>query len=1077
MSEVAGAWYVAQTRPAKDPIAQLLLALGNIVTSNIDLAIKKAKTVDEVGRRIAAIAKALDCTDTTIADELKKDFTVRLSAQLAPVPAGKTRPVLDTLALFRFVDETLDKLDAAMGSTSQRSGKPSLLIHIDQFEEVFRDETDANGREALMQLLRSVYEYAPVRLFVVATMRSEELHKCSEHEGIAEVVNSSMYLIDLVSQEEIQRAIVEPARRQATLWELPTNPSAASPFTPEAVRLLQRAYQEAGTAVQHTADQLPLLQHCLPLLWEAAVDDWILRRKSDSNAKFEITRGILEGIPGWIDDDEANQPISLKAQAKIGEWQPSQSRNNRLGRCLNAHANKVLETAFGKWREVDVRRDNSKALAVFRSSPTDLGFDDPSPEQAGLIAAFCCLAQLDDRGRAARRFVTLDDIVTASGLTQWKDRYSPDQIRRCLETALGEFERAGFIERIVTEQVRYNVNHEAFIRNWSSYEDWLDQKQFVQERLCEADPQAIRLSDRPRSWNPIDWILANNKRDAYAIIPDETGNRLRAVFGDKPIFSRAWVQDILAASDNVSKLEAQSSKTIISPEERFGKIRKIWRDAGWWRDNGWTRQTTAAILGMVLVVALGAIAVMLYQKIGEATKAQEVHKQLYNLIISVQAGAADLPTAVQYRELHTALRVAYDSAQSKSIGDNREALVVLRKTIFEADKAIRRRLSDVSVQFEDVVPFAKRVLTADFKDASCQVSNDNSHSLKGKGPGGADLGIVPAFGTFWVPVAGEALSKDDVRPDFLGGAVSSSPGGIICLSDDARWVLAWGTSLQPVLAQIVWSQQQDKGWLGKVVSQRFINSNANRNRLGDRRIRDTFDYLADGATFSGRKQVRYFSHDGVVGFTLPVLKKDDPHLLIWSVSGLNDPDDSIQKDGRGWPACGYVAVEARSGPAKVNECKIPVNIAGQVNIADGGQSLAITYGDNQPGCADPKPGVDCQSTIELRFEGASQTGASTRSVSLRLLHKTARITNAKLEGGWLWLYDANNKTWRYLVEKNMIDPLLELRWMGVTWQEPGKPGVDNYLPSDECQGFPDCLKYLQKPEGSWPGPPVSGQGQ
>jgi hypothetical protein len=200
--------------------------------------------------------------------------------------------------------------------------------------------------------------------------------------------------------------------------------------------------------------------------------------------------------------------------------------------------------------------------------------------------------------------------------------------------------------------------------------------------------------------------------------------------------------------------------------------------------------------------------------------------------------------------------------------------------------------------------------------------------------------------------------------------------------------------------------------------------------------------------------------------------------MIWSVSGLNDPDDSTQKDGRGWPACGYLDVEARSGVATVKECRIPVSIAGQVNIADGGQqSLAITYDGSQPGCADPKPGGDCQSTIELRFHGAGQSGIGTRSVSLRLQHKAAPITNAKLEDGWLWLYDVNNKTWRYLVEKNMIDPLLELKWTGVTWREPGKAGVDNYLPSEECQGFSDCLKYLQMREGSWPGPPVNGQVQ
>ena len=105
--------------------------------------------------------------------------------------------VVDVGALFDFVEERLRMLDEAL-SDGATSGAPNLLLLIDQFEEVFKPKVDPAGGKMIMSLINSIHTYRPFNLFLIVTMRSEELHRCSEFLGITEVVNSSLYLVDLI---------------------------------------------------------------------------------------------------------------------------------------------------------------------------------------------------------------------------------------------------------------------------------------------------------------------------------------------------------------------------------------------------------------------------------------------------------------------------------------------------------------------------------------------------------------------------------------------------------------------------------------------------------------------------------------------------------------------------------------------------------------------------------------------------------------------------------------------------------------------------------------------------------------
>jgi hypothetical protein len=123
-------------------------------------------------------------------------------------------------------------------------------------------------------------------------MRSEELHRCAEHpslgvrkdnalkqRSLADLVNTSGYLLDLLDPEqdrqELTDAIVQPTRRVFRDWGLPIDPKGEhTPFEPGVVAWLLDGAAQLSHALEHRADQLPLLQHALQTMWHRAVEEW-----------------------------------------------------------------------------------------------------------------------------------------------------------------------------------------------------------------------------------------------------------------------------------------------------------------------------------------------------------------------------------------------------------------------------------------------------------------------------------------------------------------------------------------------------------------------------------------------------------------------------------------------------------------------------------------------------------------------------------------------------------------------------------------------------------------------------------
>src|SRR5262249_62238409 len=63
---------------------------------------------------------------------------------------------------------------------------------------------------AFVRLLLEGARHSEVRIFVVLTMRSEFIGRCTEFPGLAEAVNEGQYLVPRLTRDELRLAITGP---------------------------------------------------------------------------------------------------------------------------------------------------------------------------------------------------------------------------------------------------------------------------------------------------------------------------------------------------------------------------------------------------------------------------------------------------------------------------------------------------------------------------------------------------------------------------------------------------------------------------------------------------------------------------------------------------------------------------------------------------------------------------------------------------------------------------------------------------------------------------------------------------
>jgi AAA ATPase domain len=228
----AAGWLLATTRPGSAPIATLAAALAGAASQSKDT---QAKNPLAEARRFRFCA------------------TLRASAY-------GLAEITETLA----------------------PEAPRIVLVVDQFEELFRYGQDARAataaamREegrAYVELLLAARAASAGRLHIVLTMRSDYFGNCSAYQGLAEAVSAGQYLVPLPDRDQLEIAVREPVAKAGGIIE---------------DGLIQRLLVD----VEEQTDPLPLFQHTLRRLWDAAQGERRTLREDDYVAVGRIAGSI-----------------------------------------------------------------------------------------------------------------------------------------------------------------------------------------------------------------------------------------------------------------------------------------------------------------------------------------------------------------------------------------------------------------------------------------------------------------------------------------------------------------------------------------------------------------------------------------------------------------------------------------------------------------------------------------------------------------------------------------------------------------------------------------------------------------
>jgi hypothetical protein len=207
------------------------------------------------------------------------------------------------IRLFNKRDATL----ASVVNSLDGLGDKRLCILVDQFEELFRFERETSREEAELFVRLLIGEIAgndagapdsdapantePVNasMHIAITMRSEFLGECARFGGFAEAVNRTQYLVPRMRYGALVRAI----RRPAELY--------GGEITME---LTERLIAD----VRGREDELPLIQHGLMLLWNAAA-----ATNPNGPIKLDIEQFAHAGGLTQLLSDHANRVMAAVA--------------------------------------------------------------------------------------------------------------------------------------------------------------------------------------------------------------------------------------------------------------------------------------------------------------------------------------------------------------------------------------------------------------------------------------------------------------------------------------------------------------------------------------------------------------------------------------------------------------------------------------------------------------------------------------------------------------------------------------------------------------------------------------------
>ena len=323
--------------------------------------------------------------------------------------------------LSRLVDNYFDELPA-LGPA--REGARFLFV-IDQFEELFHPNNRgcADARLLIEAVIDHFFNPNP-RCFVILTMRSEHLADCAGFLELPDAINKSSYLVRRLDDAELREAIVGPAK---VFLRLQRRGAPAGSRLPDDIvfdePVIRRLLADVAS-ITSDADHLPLLQHVLARIWEAA------GARNATGTALQLPGQIV-----WSDLERAVDPHAARAPG----WLAAQEAVN------------TLRSSLENWAEAIYRERAPSGQALIDQVLRQLAFKDPN------------------NGQYSQQRLDVDDPLLFAGVAQPRQR-----LRGLLDRGFLDSVNYLFWDKENPERVTLKVSHESFIRGWAHFRALVD---------------------------------------------------------------------------------------------------------------------------------------------------------------------------------------------------------------------------------------------------------------------------------------------------------------------------------------------------------------------------------------------------------------------------------------------------------------------------------------------------------------------------------------------------------------------------------------------------------------------------
>jgi energy-coupling factor transporter ATP-binding protein EcfA2 len=377
---------------------------------------------------------------SNMAISLSEHFNVSPSTLETELRRGYSSLVdLYTNSAFHFGDDEESHANLTDQERKDRRRKAAnLMIIVDQFEEFFTNpenfynEAPSNDSQIVVNLVLETARIAirkNLPVYVVCTMRSDYIGQCSAFRGLPEYIGFSQFFVPRLKRKDLKQVIEEPAILSGNSISQ---------------RLIERLVYDISDGV----DQLPILQHALSRIWEAA-----------DQGREEMDLLHYAKVGGMPESDLPDEDIPRFRQwfSGLPEHEKKFYQVTGLHKIIEIHANLLYENAWQSYNSIHpekpiAQQDSKRIIAL----------------------AFSCLTKIDN-SRAVRNRMTLEEITRIINDPQLPEEVVGEVLNIYREEGnsfIRPFKTSDSSTHRLAPETVLDITHESLIRNWNKLNQW-----------------------------------------------------------------------------------------------------------------------------------------------------------------------------------------------------------------------------------------------------------------------------------------------------------------------------------------------------------------------------------------------------------------------------------------------------------------------------------------------------------------------------------------------------------------------------------------------------------------------------